>query len=473
MDKMMPELLRNTINILENILHGVIVTDMRGHILYWNNAIEELFGYSKSEMTGKPISVLYDEESELSFKSILKKCSTSESVYGRWHGLHKNGTKIWFDVRAKCVSDENGVPGSFVITLGDIDKLKSAEYQLKKNRAVAEAILRTSTDAIVTANEEGKILSFNRAAGRMFGYDENELVGKNLKILMPFSYSVNHENYMKKYLLSDIKKIIGKGSETQGLKKNGSIFPIELSVSEVSWEGNRIFAGIIRDLSTRRKLERQLIEIGNEERRRIGRDLHDGLGQMLSGIRMLSESVARKLKANSVCCADEVEEIAEMIGEADEFARILSRDMVQVDLEKGGLNVALQMLCKNTTKMTGVDCRFIESEKSEIENHSMALHLYRIVQEAVNNAVKHGNPEKITVRYSNNNYHISITVDDDGIGFENNPKSTEGVGLQIMKHRADIMGGILEIFRTDDELTRVRCIVPKNFGHLLTDPAKK
>ncbi len=449
-------------NILENILHGVIVTDTRGRILFWNKADQEMFGYTEQEMLNRPINVLLEKDSKIPFKKILRKCSLSESVIGRWHGIRKDGSLVWLEVRAKLVKSENSNPDYCVITLSDIDKLKNTENRLDKNQAVYEVILEDISDAIFTSDEKGGILSVNRAVSEMFGYEKNELVGKNLKRLMPFPFNESRDDFMESTLPAGSKKIIGIDREIYGLRKDDAVFPIEVVISEIRLEGDRIFAGVVRDLSTRRALERKLIEIGNDERQRIGRNLHDGLGQMLTGIRMLSENLARKLNANALPCADDVQEIAEMIHEADEMVRSIARDMVQVDFEKSGLQVALDNLCKKTTKLTGVNCELMVTETVEIDDHSMALHLYRIIQEAINNAVKHGKADRVVVRLSRNDHHISITVDDDGVGFCKDSEMGDGVGIQIMKHRAAIMDGILEIHRIDESVTRIRCIVPNN-----------
>lgn len=452
-----------TKGILENILHGVIVTDTRGHILFWNSTNKEIFGYSKQEVLKRPVNILFDDKSELPLRELLRKCSISEPVYGRWHGVHKSGSTVWLEIRAKLVKDKIGVPLYCIITLRDIDKLKDTESRLNQSQAIAEAIFTTSSDAIITADTKGVILSVNKAASTMFGYDHDDLVGENLKILMPYPYTVNHGKYIRDYLRTGESKIINKGRETQGLKKDGTAFPIELAVSEIACEGKRIFAGIIRDLSERRKLELRLIEIGNEERRRIGRDLHDGLGQMLTGIRMLSESLARKLHANALPAADEVDEIAGMIKEADEMARSIARNMVQVEIEKKGFEAAVQDLCIRTEKMTGTRCKLVTEKCIEIDNHTMALHLYRIVQEAINNAVKHGRAHNIEIRITKNDHHLSLLIDDDGVGFCNEADHQNGKGIQIMKHRAGIMGGILELNRTKGDMTRLRCLIPSNF----------
>lgn len=448
--------------ILENILHGVILTDGRGHILFWNAANEDIFGYTKQEIINRPINVLFDDDSDLPLRELLRKCSQQKPVFGRWHGIHKNGSSLWLEVRAKLIDDPEENRTYCVITLVNIDKLKNTETRLSNSQAIAEAIFSTSSDAIFTANSEGVILSANKAFSKMFGYGHNELIGENLNLLMPYLHDLDPKNFSQGYLETEKNNRANEGKETQGLKKNNLIFPIELSLNEILCSGNQILAGIIRDLSKRRELEHRLIEIGNEERRRIGRDLHDGLGQMLTGIRMLADSLARKLHANAVPGAEEVKEIAEMINEADGIARSIARDMVQVEIEKKGLEVAVEELCRKIEKMTGATCKLNIGENFKFENQSRALHLYRIIQEAINNALKHGKATSINIQIFEHDHHISVEIQDDGIGFSDHASDHDGKGIQIMKHRARMMGGNLELLRTENNTTLVRCLIPRS-----------
>lgn len=449
--------------LLDHIPCGVIVTDLKGRIETWNTRDQEIFGYERDDVLGRPITFLFNKGCESSIRNLFNKALQTEPFCGTWHAVRKDGSRVWVEIKGRMVQSGERPSPFCIITVSDMDQMIDIENRLEQNRAIAQAILQTSTDAIITAGEDGIIQSVNSAAYKMFGYSEKELVGRNLRILMPFPYSVNHELYMKKVLITGENEIPGKGRETTGKRKDGSVFPIELAVSEIEHNGETIYAGIVKDLTARRTLEGRLIEISNEERRRIGRDLHDGLGQMLTGIRMLSENLARKLDANGAPGADEVQEIAMMVREADELARSISRDMVQVDIAKRGLLVAVEELCRKTTKMTGIKCELLTTDTLEIENHSKALHLYRIVQEAVNNAIKHGSPDHVRVMLSKTAHHTSVVIDDDGDGFSDEKSDREGAGLQIMKHRAGVMGGILEFQRTEEGLTRVRCIVPNNF----------
>ncbi|MDZ7717668.1 MAG: PAS domain S-box protein [Balneolaceae bacterium] len=451
------------LKILNSIQHGILVINSDGIIEYWNPACERIFGYKHYEIVGKSIRVLCD--CKMPFKCLLERCSHDDKHNERWRGKCKDGSRIWLNVRSKTTFDEDLKNQYCVISLNSIEKLEIAKRNLKQIKALEETILETSVDAIITTNKRGDILSFNPAAVEMFGYQKEEVIGKKVHLLIPSFYSENQDLFLKRFTGLDDTITKGGKIDFKGLRKDGTIFHINLSVSEVPWKGERMFLGIIRDLSQKRELEKTVLDIANEERRRIGRDLHDGLGQMLTGTRMVAENLARKLKANEVPGADEVQEISEMINDADEYARTLSRGLVQVDLEKMGLCVALGNLANRIPKMYNINCSYTESGQVEFENPYMALHIYRIVQEAVNNAVRHAEAKAILIRLAKNKLHTSVTIEDDGKGFDPNSVQKGGSGIQIMKYRAEMLGGILDISRTEDETTRVQCIIPNNLEH--------
>lgn len=450
------------LKILDKILHGVILIDLKGHIIFWNKANEVILGYKKEEILGKTVYSLYNDEA--SFKSVLERSLKGKPLHGRWYAKHKMGNRVWLDVRFNVINDEDGTPSFCVITICDIRKLKITENRLKKSMAISQAIFDASREAMITFDEKGEILTCNQTASKLFKYRKEELLGKNASELLPFPHNISQSDYLVENLKTGEVKLIRQGRESQAIRKDGTVFPVEISVSKVHPEGQIIYATIIKDISDRREMEKKVLEAGDRERKRIGRELHDGLGQMLTGIRMLSENLARKLKANAVPGAHELQEISEMVKEADEYTRVLSRGMVQVDVEKKGLSVALHNLCDRISGLNGIVCEYQETGRGEIEDHTTAIHLYRIAQEAVSNAVKHAEASHIKVRFTSNEDRTVMIIDDNGVGFcpEEQEKGTmQGAGLQIMKYRATVLGGILELVRTQDDITRVRCIIPK------------
>ncbi len=369
------------------------------------------------------------------------------------------------EIRTLCGRGEreeaDGVQ-KFVGTVQDFTELAAAEEALLDREAQYRAILETTVDGIMTIDERGIVESFNKAAEKIFGYRSSEVISKNVSMLMPHHYAEEHDNYIRTYLETGRKKIIGIGREVIGRRKNGTTFPLELAVSEVDLQDRRIFCGIIRDVSERRQLEQQILNISEQERQRIGQDLHDGLGQMLTGIGLIMKSVSKRLNDRGLEEADDVEEVTELIREADEFARSLARGLVPVELDSGGLASAFMRLMVNAEKLFGLECHF-EQAGGELEiDNTIATHLYRIAQEALSNAVRHGQASQVRVVLATGEGHVRLRVLDNGRGFpEKLDKNHPGMGIRIMRHRARIIGATLEIRSRAEGGTVVACTLPQ------------
>jgi PAS domain S-box-containing protein len=340
-------------------------------------------------------------------------------------------------------------------------RYKQIQQARRESEAKARSILETTVDGIITIDADGHIESFNQAAEDIFGYGAEEVIGENVKVLMPPPYREEHDEYLRNYHETGRKRIIGIGREVRGRRKDGSTFPMDLAVSEVELGPRTIFTGIVRDISERRRLEKEILNVSEEERRRIGQDLHDGLGQMLTGIGLLSQDLARQLEEEGHERADDVAEITEHVKEADQYARDLSHGLIPVDVEANGLSEALRRLAQNAERLFDVDCSFREVETVLIHNNTVATHLYRIGQEAVSNAVRHGEATDIKLILASGDEQIRLQVRDNGVGFENEDVEDSGMGIHIMNYRARIIGGTLE---TNSELgagTVITCTLPK------------
>ncbi|MFO8099075.1 MAG: PAS domain S-box protein [Salinibacter sp.] len=330
-----------------------------------------------------------------------------------------------------------------------------------ESEARARAILNTTVDGIITIDADGIVESFNPAAEDIFGYDADEVIGQNVKVLMPSPYRAEHDEYLRSYHETGRRKIIGIGREVRGRRKDGSTFPMDLAVNKVELDDRLIFTGIVRDISERRRLEKEILSISEQERRRIGQDLHDGLGQMLTGIGLLSQNVTRELEAEGHERADDMAEITEHVKEADQYARDLSHGLIPVDVEANGLPEALRRLSKNARRLYDVSCSFREVETARVYDNTTATHLYRIAQEAVNNAVRHGDAEHINLILAAGPEQIRLQIRDDGSGFEATSVHDAGMGIRIMRYRARIVGGTLDVNSDLGSGTIVTCTLPR------------
>jgi len=322
------------------------------------------------------------------------------------------------------------------------------------------AILETAVEGIITIDERGQIESFNPAAEKIFGYTAAEAIGQNVRLLMPAPHREQHDGYIENYRRTGHAKIIGIGRETSGRKKDGTIFPVDLSISEVRLSDRRIFTGFVRDITERKRLEKENLEISEREQRRIGQDLHDGLCQHLAGIEMLSQVLAQKLAPRSRAAA-RATEIARAVREAISETRLLARGLSPVTLESEGLMSALAELALNTEKLFQTRCEFDCPETVKFPDHAAATHLFRIAQEAVSNAVKHGKAKKIWIQLRQTADGITVAVTDDGGGFPAKFSPGSGMGLRIMQARIGMVGGTVTIERLPAGGTCVLFMAPK------------
>ncbi len=319
------------------------------------------------------------------------------------------------------------------------DILGAAMMRQKSADQLKESEHRASTvDAIITINERGIINSFNQAAERLFEYKASEVTGKNVSVLMPAPYRQEHDEYIDHYKKTGERQIIGIGREVRGRRKSGSVFPMYLAVSEYYVNERRMFTGIIRDMTEERRLEQEVMRISEHERHRIGQDLHDGLGQMLSG------HILKKLKKEEHALTEDMQEIADLIKEADEYSRGLARGLVKIDLDRGGFHAAIEKLVRQSERLFRITCTLNAPEEIEITEHNSAENVYRIIQEAINNAVKHGQSTKVTVNMVYQNKAVRITIQDNGTGFPRNWRHRRGLGVRIMEFRARLIGGHFE-----------------------------
>lgn len=341
-----------------------------------------------------------------------------------------------------------------------------------EGEAVARAILAATVDGVITIDAVGTVTSFNPAAERIFGYSSGEVIGQNIRILMPAPYHDEHDGYLQAYHETGRRRIIGIGREVTGRRKDGSTFPMDLAVSEVEVDGQIVFAGIVRDISERRRLEQEVLRIADEERRRIGQDLHDGLGQQLTGIGLIARSLARGLESDGSPRAEDAKEVAQFVKEADVYARGLARGLVPVELEANGLASALARLAEVSERLFGITCT-VEATGTDAGIAALPepSHLFRIAQEALSNAVRHGRARRVGIVLSVGPERVRLRITDDGVGFAATSRSdttdmrgetdvARGMGVRIMHYRARIAGGTLEIRPGVEGGTVVSCTIP-------------
>jgi PAS domain S-box-containing protein len=331
---------------------------------------------------------------------------------------------------------------------------------LRDGEARLRALVDSAVEGIITIDDHGLIESINPSACKLFGHEPGEVAGRNVNMLMPEPYHSRHDDYMRAYLRTGQARIIGIGREVVGKRKDGSTFPLYLSVSEFYVSERRMFTGVVRDISDRRRLEREVLEIGSQEQRRIGQDLHDGLCQHLTGVAFALEVLGNKLGARSAPETASIRKIAELVDQAISQARELARGLQPVMLEAVGLVAALKELAEKVESLFRISCLFVCDGPVLVHDNAVATHLYRITQEAISNAVKHGKAKTVVIDLTADRGELCLKITDDGVGLGNAQGDGKGIGLQTMEYRARLIGGTFDVLPGESGGTSVVCTVP-------------
>jgi PAS domain S-box-containing protein len=460
------------------------------------------------------------------------------------------------------------------------------ESGLRDSEERLRAILDTAVEGIITIDEHGLVESVNPAAAAMFGYAWDEIIGQNVKMLMPPPFRQEHDHYLTSYRETGLAKIIGIGREVAGRRKDGSIFPLELSVAEARLSEGRKFVGFLRDITARKESERrilaalkevtdikaaldehsivaitdpagrityvndkfcaiskysrgeligqdhriinsrhhspaffrelwttiargkvwhgeirnrardgsfywvdttifpflndagkpvqyvairtditalrdseaQILAIAEREQMRIGAELHDGLGQQLTAIELMCQSLKEDLPSGHPGLEKQAAQIGKFLREAIAHTRSLARGLSPVNLGAAGLADALAELAHRTADLGRVKCRFRCPDPVLLEDGIAARHLFRIAQEAVNNALKHAQAREIVLGLSADENSVRLTVSDDGRGFPKSARKGQGLGLEMMKHRAGVIGAEMQIESRPGEGVAISCV---------------
>jgi len=324
------------------------------------------------------------------------------------------------------------------------------DQQAETFRTLAE----TAREGIIIASTRGIIEYANPAAEQLFGYKPRELLGARLNCLMPREQSIAHDGYMQRYLQTGYPRIIGSGRQLAAKRKDGSRFPIHLSIGDIRTNQVRLFAGVIMDMSEQQQLQREILEIPVSEQRRVGQELHDGLGQQLTGLGMLATSLLNKAGKPEHELATR---LASGLKEALSQVRALARGLMPVDIEAEGFTRSLESLVSEMRAQCNTPIILTVNEHIRILDNSSALHLYRIAQEALNNAIKHAEASDIEVSIGMAGDRGCLAIRDNGRGFDYSAQKSPGLGLRIMQHRCALIDAELEIRSSAAQGTELEC----------------
>jgi len=324
------------------------------------------------------------------------------------------------------------------------------------------ALIEGVTDcAICLLDKQGRIERWNSGAQRIQGYSEAEVFDKDFSLFFP---AHEQQSGLPKVHLARAAQTGRHEDEGWRIRKDGSPFWAHVIITSLHDEsgGLRGFAHVARDITELKRLEKEVLEISEKEQRRIGHDLHDGLGQELTGLAFLSQNVARRLAEQFLPEAGELRRISSVINSAIEQTRDLAKGLSPVEWGPDGLSAALQNLANRVGQSYGIPCEFRRNRAARVEWHSAAVHLYRIAQEALSNAARHSHATAIWISIDDNADELTLSIEDNGTGILEIRRAGKGMGLHLMPYRARMIGASFDLLPRPSGGTIVRCIYRKS-----------
>jgi PAS domain S-box-containing protein len=318
-----------------------------------------------------------------------------------------------------------------------------------------EDLFENANDMVFTHDLNGRITSINKTGEQLLQRPRHEILSKRL-----VEFVVEEQRAVAGQWLNQVVKGVEiQPVEWDFISGTGQRVRLEIGARMIELEGKRVeVEGIARDITERKRLEKEILEISNREQRRIGHDLHDGVCQQLAGIAYRVDILADQLQEKSVAESSEAERIGTLVNEAITQTRSVARGLFPVRLEENGLIWALEDLAANASNLFRVKCDLsYEGQFPTVENDA-ALHLYYIVQEAVLNAAKHGKAAQIIISLARTGDRLVLTIQDDGSGFELSGSNSTGMGIRIMRYRARVIGATLDLKSRPGQGTQVACV---------------
>jgi PAS domain S-box-containing protein len=480
---------------------AIIVRDPEGQILYWNHGAEELYGYTRGEAVGQLLATLLLPEFSKPLESIM------DELYrdGRWDGeaqvRRRDGQLITVATRWALDRNPAGRRGAILHTDNDITARKHAEEKLRYQLQLVSNITEKAASCIFLTDEQHRITLANPQAEHIFGYTARELEGRELhKILrrhfpgeLPYAEGetpivdiqnsrTNMRDRQEVFLHKDGTPLIMECSTAPlevGGRRVGAIFmmrdvtermrseeamrhaheQLETRVVQRTEQLARAHEQLRRQITERAQLQEQILVAGDHERTAVAQDLHDSLCPMLLGIRFKVELLRRRQQKKAQPDVKRLGAISRLLGRAIEDARGLARGLHPVESGPDGLMLALEQLAISTRKIFRVTCHYEVPALVRVTDTEVATQLFRIAQEAVTNAIKHGKAASITIRLTQDDNQLELAVSNNGRPVKRQA-GPHGLGLRTMEYRATQIGATIELKSEPNNHVVLRCVRP-------------
>jgi PAS domain S-box-containing protein len=494
--------LRTRMAAIDAAAEAVVITDAEGHIQYVNPAFTSVTGYGAAEAIGGNPRVLKSGLHPREFYEDLWRTIIAGKVWqNELMNRRKDGTVYPEEMTITPVLNPEGKIQNFIAIKRDITERRRTEERLKELSQRLSYHVDNSPLAVIEWGPDMRLTRWSAAAERMFGWKADEVLGRRMEDFRwiykedeaqvsevsghlksgadPKRFSANR-NYRKDgsvvhcewynsslldasgrlvSILSLVLDVTQRDQAEQALRQLN--VELEARVAERTKQLAAANADLQAQMNAYHELETELAGLVEDDRVRLGMELHDNLCQQLAAAGLHAATLEKRLRGNGLPQADMAGRISEALNRAGEDAHVLARGLLPVQVEADGLMVALGGLAQRTQEMQGVRCVFECAAPVPVENNAVATHLFRMAQEAIHNAVKHGHARHIVVELTDG-AGVSLTIRDDGRGIPPEGQRGSGSGLRIMAYRARVIEGRLTITRGENGGTVVQCVLSRS-----------
>jgi PAS domain S-box-containing protein len=427
----------------------VFLFDRSLRLLYANRGVA---GRTAEGLRGMHLTELFPQHLHAVALATVHRVLATAKIDGYLAEIESDdGQAQHFDVRVTPVLRDEQVEALTLIAT-------ETTGQVRAERAIATQaqMIESMLEGVAVINERGVIEITNPAFDSLFAYRRGELIGREMVSLAGWPFEQRERWETQGTQSTESMRV-----EFDGRRSDGSHFSAAGVLSRFEVAGRNHSLVVLQDVSERKQLERAILQAVNREQYRIGNDLHDGLGQELTGIALMLRGVAGRLASEYPPIFPEIEGITRLVNNAIESTRALARGLSPVNLERGGLQDALEGLAMHATDLYGVEVACSHRVKtSKPLGAELANHLYRIAQEAVRNAVRHGQARSIRLHLHGARAKVRLTITDDGTGMPEDAMDASGMGLKTMQYRARMLGGEVRFETATPTGVRIICECP-------------
>ncbi len=429
-----------------------------GRFIYVNKSACKSLGYTKNELLSMKFRDINPNFTDMDWIAHWQKIKKQKSFTFESYHKTKEGKIFPVEITVNFVEFEGKEYNCAFAR--DITKRKEAQKKLQESEEKYRQLFVVETDTIFVYDVETmKIIDINDAALNMYGYTKDEFLN-----MTRLDISVNNEETVKKMMNKTLSGEIVHVPLAYNKKKDGTIFPVEISAGSFLWKGRQMMFEVIKDITARiqaenelkrshenlRALSSRITEVQEEERQKLARELHDQVGQKLTALSINLDFIIEQLSDKSkTLIVERLHDSKVLVKNTMKRIRNIMANLRPLILDDYGLVEAVHWYSDQFTKLTKIPVLFKGEELNSRLSPDVETNLFRIIQEALNNIAKHAHASRVTINLDKDNGNFKLIITDDGVGFDpinpNKSKERRGLGLIGMKERATAIGGSLNV----------------------------